>query len=195
MGGWYQELQISFFLVVLGKQVRINFLVRMEWEFEAICFCAIFVFAMAAGQFGGGGQRTPPGELNGPKKFPDRQSVVIQLFRVDNKFHLQYLPLIFVFSNRGDNLFFFKEVVPLVRLRLPRGEILIRILCFSSCFFDSGVVELRTDRKVSASAFHSMVVIRIGRDVPFARDAMPSCRVHDKFLVITGAYLRTKIRL
>lgn len=39
----------------------------------------------------------------------------------------------------------------------------------------------------------SVVVIRIGRrHVPFARDAIPSCRVHDKFLVITGAYLRTK---
>jgi hypothetical protein len=55
--------------------------------------------------------------------------------------------------------------------RLPRGEILIRILCFGPCFLDSGVVELCTDRKVRV-LLCSIVVIRIGRHVPFTCDAI-----------------------
>jgi hypothetical protein len=70
-------------------------------------------------RYGRKAQRTPPrGELDGPQNFPDRQSAVIHFFTSFTSF----------LGRRGNN-FFFTRVVPLVRL--PRGEILIRILALA----------------------------------------------------------------
>ena len=89
--------------------------------------------------------QTHVGSSTIPKIFPDRQSALIHSFMVGNEFYIQYLSLLFVLGKRGYNSFFFTKVVPLVRL--PRA-MAIRILWFSPCFFDSGVVELCTDRRV-----------------------------------------------